>query len=96
MPVYTEFRNVTFELNYAAPDNTLPIDAIFAVSTSIREQEKIYAYNPTELVDISSVRTVLTGRHPYQVHVFNLTRTVATGTYEYEYVETVPRIEDIS
>lgn len=96
MPAYTEFRNVIFALTYAAPATNLPIDAIFAASTSIRETEQKYAFNENEVVDLTNQRVVLTGRHPYQVHVFNLTLDISAGSYAYEYVETVPTVEDIS
>lgn len=99
MPAYTEFRNVTLNLTYAAPATTLPLDAIGAIKEDINKQEKLLASDIAALPIIpalSAVKVALTGRHPYQVHVFNFSRTPSSGLYGYEYIETVPTIEDIT
>lgn len=99
MPGYSEYRNITVNISYLAPATTMPLDALGAIKEDINKQEQILANDPNALIGItalSPVKVAITGRHPYQVHVFNFSRTPASGLYGYEYIETVPTIEDIT
>lgn len=92
----SEFRNVTVSITYAVPATNLPIDAIKAATNKIEEIEGQYFKNPSSVTDLAGAAVIVTGTQNFQVHVFNVTTTIATGTYGFEYVETVPTPADVS
>ena len=85
----SEARNVV--VTFAGPAS--PIDAVKAAITYVEATEGYNAKKPG--VDFAG-NIVLTGAHAHEVHIYTLALTIATATYAFTFVETVPTIDDIS
>tara|TARA_R110002051_G_scaffold324793_2_gene423786 strand:+ start:395 stop:694 length:300 start_codon:yes stop_codon:yes gene_type:complete len=86
---FTEVRNVTVSFTYDGAATNAPIDFHKAVATIIERNEEARRLNPA-LADIPATKTSVVGANRNQVHIYNLTVTQATGTYVFDYIETVP------
>ena len=74
-----------------------PIDAFKAALEVVADQEGRYAkLGAAGAPDLAGVTVLKTGATPFQIHVFTVTSTMATGVYLVIYVETVPTAEDVS
>jgi hypothetical protein len=74
-----------------------PIDSIKAITKYISDNEARYAdLGATGVPDLAAQNIIITGNLPFQVHVFTVTTTMATGVYLVVYVETVPTPADVS
>ena len=99
----SEYRNVIVTFNDAAGQNIVdqtaqlvcPIDAYKAAMVKVEEIESVYATTGA-FTDLAGASVLVTGTTPYQVHVFELTTTIADAEYQFIYVETVPNAESVS
>lgn len=95
----SEFRDTKLYLTAAgsvgAAAVAAPIDAYKAAIGLIEEIEGKYAKEGA-FTDLAAASVIRTGTSPFQVHVFTVTTTIATGVYEIIYVETVPTAADVS
>lgn len=81
----SEYRNVVLTVSGPA----LPIDALRAVTNTIKEIEGRYAMlGATGQPDQTAVAIKRTGVLGFQVHNFTLTTVLATATYTFAYVST--------
>jgi len=101
----TEARNVTVTFNDAVGQDivdqtaqiAMPIDAYKAVVEQVAAIEGKYAkLGSSGVADLTDASVLITGALPTQVHVFDVTTVMATGSYNYIYVETVATSEDVS
>ena len=97
----SEYRDVELYLTTAgsvgASAVAAPIDAYKAAVGLIEELEGSYAkLGASGVPDLAAVSVIRTGTLPFQIHVFTVTSTMATGVYLMVYVETVPTVADIS
>jgi hypothetical protein len=95
----SEFRDTKFYFTTAgsvgAAAVAAPIDAYKAAIGKVEEIESIY--NTTgSFTDLSGATVLCTGAVPFQIHVFTVTTTIATGVYLMVYVETVPDASQVS
>ena len=94
----SELRDVSIVIT-GAP---MPIDGYKALVKKVEDFESIYLNSLDSagvsqgLSDLTAVKSVATGNTPYRLHVFNVTTVYATGTYTFDYVETVPNAESIT
>ena len=99
----SEYRDVIVTFNDAAGQDigdqteqlAMPIDAYKAAMVKVEEIESTYA-TLGAFTDLSGASILAVGSTPYQVHVFELTTTVANGEYMFIYVETVPNAESVT
>jgi len=91
----SEFRgvNITFDDGTAAQLDA-PIDSYFAGIGLVEEIEGQYFKNPASFTDLADATVLRTGRNPFQLHVFTVTTTIASGIYELVYVETKPNVDN--
>ncbi len=93
MNAFTEFRNVT--ISYGGSQPAMPIDAYKAVVRQVEEWEKKVSMGVAP-DNLTAVNVAITGTQRYKTHVFSVTTTFASGTYVFDWVETVPTVDDIS
>lgn len=94
----TEARDVivTFDDGTAAQLGA-PIDSYKAALEKVAQLEGQFALQGAAGVpDLTDATALVTGNLPFQIHVFTLTTVMATGNYEFVYVETVPTAADVS
>ena len=86
----SEFRdvNVTFDDGTAAQLDA-PIDSFKAAINLVEEIEGVYETTGS-FTDLSDSTVIATGTNPNKVYVFDLTTTIATGVYEFVFVEERP------
>ena len=70
----------------------MSIDAYKACIGKVEEIESAYFNNPS-LADLANALVVFTGTSRYKLYSFQLTTTVATGTYVFVWNETVPNAD---
>ena len=94
----SEIRNVivTFDDGTAAQLGA-PIDSYKAAMEKVAVLEGDFAKKGASLVpDLTDAVALITGTQATQLHVFTLTTVMATGNYEFVYVETVPDADSVS
>jgi len=95
----SEFRDIKLYLTAAggtgAAAVAAPIRAIKALMGKIEEIESTYKTTGA-FTDLSTAAVLVTGNTPYEVHVFTVTTTIASGIYLCVYVESVPSAADVS
>ena len=96
------FRNITVAFDNAATtvDGSevaqigAPVDAFNAALGLANQIESKYAkLGAAGVPDLTAKSILVTGHLPFQIHVFTLTTVMATGAYEFLYVETKPNTE---
>lgn len=97
----SEYRDVTLYLTTAgsvgAAGVAQPIDSIKAAIKYVGDNEARYAdLGAAGVPDLATAAIIITGNLPFQVHVFTVTSTMATGVYLLVYVETVPTPADVT
>lgn len=66
-------------------------DAYKAVIEQVMDTETKYAkLGAAGVPDLTGASVLITGALPFQYHVFTVTTVMATGSYEYVFVETKP------
>lgn len=91
----TEVRDVEIVVT-GAP---MPIDAYDAIVQRVKDLECEYVDSLDEagvsqgLTDVAAVNSVVTGKTPYQIYVFQLTTDFAGGVYTFAFVEKAPNVE---
>lgn len=91
----TEVRDVDIVIT-GAP---MPIDAYDAIVQRVKDLECEYVDSldeagvPQGLVDVAAVKSVITGKTPYQIYVFDLTTDFTGGVYTFAFVEKAPNVE---
>ena len=85
-------------IDTATAGNAASLDAFKAMLEIVEGIEKRIAEGETvaTILVANKVRTVKPGRVHNAVHVFDYYGDFGAGTYAFEFVETVPTIEDIS
>lgn len=94
----SEVRNVivTFD-DGAAAQLAMPIDAYKAAIEKVDVMEGRFAKGGAALVpDLTDATVLITGALPFQIHRFTVTTVMATGNYEFVYVETVATAADVT
>lgn len=95
----SEFRNVTIEFSNAhdtidgseVAQIAAPIDAFKAAIALVEQMEGKYAkLGAAGVPDLTDAAVLGTGAVPFQIHSFTVTSVMATGSYEFLYVETKP------
>jgi hypothetical protein len=98
----SSFRNVKIAFDNAAGaiDGSevsqvgAPLDAFKAAIGLANEVESKYAkLGAAGVPDLTAASILVTGHLPFQIHVFTLTTVMATGSYQFIYVETKPNTE---
>lgn len=86
----TEFRNVSITFNNGTDEQLVaPIDSYKAAIVRVEEIEGVYATRGS-FTDVTDKTILVTGTSPNKIYVFDLTTVVATGTYEFVFVEERP------
>lgn len=85
----SEYRNVTVTFTGGAA----PIDSYKAAMEVVKTAEGKYFKNPALVTDLVAAPVLCTGALPFQIHVFEVTLTKATGIYIFDYVETKPNAD---
>lgn len=88
----TEFRTVkvTFDDGTAA-QLVAPIDSYKAALALVEKMEGQYSkLGAAGVPDLTAKAVLATGGKPFQVHSFTVTTVMATGSYQFVYVETKP------
>ena len=95
----SEFRDIKLYLTAAGGTGAAavlaPIRAIKALMGKIEEIESTYQTTGA-FTNLSTAAVLVTGNTPYEVHVFTVTTTIASGIYLCVYVETVPDASQVS
>lgn len=75
-----------------------PLDALEAVLTIVKGIEDRIDAGETVATILVGAKIPVTaqGAHPFNIHVFNMYGDFGAGTYNFEYVETVPNNENIT
>lgn len=98
----TSFRNVKVAFDNAAvaidgsevAQIPAPPDAFSAAFGLVREIESRYAkLGAAGVADLTGASILVVGHLPFQIHVFTITTVMATGSYQFIYVETKPNTE---
>ena len=91
----SEYRNlvITFDDAVSLPQLIAPIDSYKAAIGLVSDIEDRYAKLGAAVLDLTNATVLVTGNLPFQIHVFVLTTVLATGFYEFTYVETKPNTE---
>lgn len=76
-------------------DDGTVIDAYKAAINKVEEMEGQFR-DGTLTTDLSDTIVVLTGTSKYQIHVFSVTTNLVNGVYNFEFVETVPNVDEMS
>jgi hypothetical protein len=97
----SEYRDVTAYLTTAGSVGAAglppPIDSIKAITKYVSDNEARYNdLGAAGVPDLAAQNIIVTGNLPFQVHVFTVTTTMATGVYLLVYVETVPTPADVT
>lgn len=92
----SEYRNVsiTFE-NGVDAQVAAPLDAYkAAVGVVTRLEGEFEKLGAAGVPDMTDKAVLATGSLPFQIHAFEFTTVMATGSYQIVYVETKPNVED--
>lgn len=94
----SEARNVTVTFDDGtAAQLAMPIDAYKAAIEKVEVMEGRFAkLGAAGVPDLAGASVLVTGSLPFQIHVFTVTTTMASGDYEFVYVETVPDADSVS
>lgn len=96
------FRNIKIAFDNAAntidgsevPQISAPIDAISAAIGLAKELEAKYSkLGASGVPDLTDKSVLVTGHLPFQIHTFTVSTVMATGSYQFIYVETRPNTE---
>ncbi|NRA77251.1 MAG: hypothetical protein HRU18_03500 [Pseudoalteromonas sp.] len=90
MNAYSEFRDVTITITPAP----FALDGYKAILNKVGELETAY-FKDNTLADITAGKTLLTGKTPYKVFLFDLTTDLAAGEYTFDFVEVAPNAESL-
>ena len=101
---FTEYRDVIVTFNASegvdivgqTAQEAIGIDAYKAALNKVSELESQYAADPTSVTDLSNVTVVFTGTSRYKLYSFQLTVTIATGSYQFVWNETVPNADSLA
>lgn len=91
---FSEERDIILDYN-ATGQLAAPIDFYKAVMVKIEEMEAAYAAGSLT-ADLAAVAVLLVGANRNQIHVANVTTTLASASYTFDYVETVPDASQVS
>jgi hypothetical protein len=91
---FSEERDIILDYN-ATGQLAAPIDFYKAVMVKIEEMEAAYAAGSLT-TDLAAASVLLVGANRNQIHVADVTTTLASGTYTFDYVETVPDASQVS
>ena len=91
-------RGRGFLLTMAASADPLAVglpdlDSHRAALQIVQEFEERLSNGEAE-ADIAEIRVSSGGKHPFSVHVFDMTYTAATNVYAFEFIEIAPNPED--
>jgi len=91
----TEVRDITLTIT-----GVTSIDALDAVSDTLKDLECQYVNSLDDagvtqgLTDLAAAKTVITGKTPYNIYVFDVTTDFAGGVYTFAFVEKANNVEE--
>jgi len=91
-------RNLSINIDTTATTG-MPVDAYKVLVARVEKLEAEYQKDPSAFSDIltgDAVPVLISGLIPYRLHVFDFYVNYAAGTYNFDYIETVPNPESVT
>lgn len=97
----SEYRNVTVAFDNAAvaidgsevAQIAAPVDSFKAALELVAVMEGNYAkLGAAGVPDLTAKAVLATGTLPFQIHSYTVTTVMATGAYQFIYIETLPSV----
>ncbi len=95
LPMFSEVRDIDIAIT-GAP---MPIDAYSSIIREVQNLECKYLNSldvdgvSQGLVDVTAIKTAITGKLNSQLYVFDLTTDFAGGVYTFAFIEKAPNVE---